>query len=47
MKKKNEFCKVRQESKRNKRLFFVSTTRDIQSNYVTLPKLLIETYLYL
>ena len=31
MKKKNEFCsKVRQESKRNKRLFFVSTTRDIQ-----------------
>ena len=28
--KKNEFCKVRQESKRNKRLFFVSTTRDIQ-----------------
>jgi Na+/melibiose symporter-like transporter len=25
-----EFCKVRQESKRNKRLFFVSTTRDIQ-----------------
>ena len=30
MEKKNEFCKVRQESKRNKRLFFVSTTRDIQ-----------------
>jgi hypothetical protein len=28
--KKNEFCKVRQESKRNKSLFFVSTTRDIQ-----------------
>jgi hypothetical protein len=28
--KKNEFCKVRQESKRNKRLFCVSTTRDIQ-----------------
>jgi hypothetical protein len=28
--KKNEFCKVRQESIRNERLFFVSTTRDIQ-----------------